>query len=748
MLDTENFDTVAEVEEIESDDSATPAFADKVQQGVNIVVKGFLGFMAKCALLGGFLISFGWVITAVSFIMLFVTIFSVPMLSFPLTAVEDTFDIDLGTNINVNTSVGGSGNNHAAGTRYTWDETAKLATVSDSETRNLYKFCMLHYQALTDCGLDQKQRMDYGLGFFKIETGYFKNVNDILTDYVYIRNYSGYTGVYQIDPSYVNSNGRWDWDRYKGSSGRSGYYVPDAVFWTVNQIGDLFNTNADPDSTKTVSDYHHYNSHIKKACEHYGLDYRNEKVRLTLLNQYYYLKHAGGIWRDDWGDASADYLAWFYKEVCNEDYQNIQVLNIDSIDSSVIQALGKNSSLSESQLNQFTINGSPMTKSALKMYEEVNSSNAAVLYKYLNSTEYNHYPQAVMAVTTSPLLPAVGQALMMKALKAVGYTENDIVFDDLGYACFPSKQGQADNTIGSGTGNPSFEDNKWATFLVSSANPSYTTVKQAEDILNVFKNDSLIGDIVEKTLNSTYPATETKFGVNIITAGGPVLESELANGTLTAIPNSFLSAMVNQMQQDLGNRFGEHSSAAGMGYRTFYQASYDVNGVLQVSQSNGYWGRTLGAYSEHCLGVAVDFDISYKNSGAISGSGLTNRSGSSDANKEFKWLADNAHKYGFIWRFKISGAESTATNRTTNTIYEGWHWRFVGVYHATQFWKKCSSDGVTGYNTNDNYLWEDYYYENIASKSGYPKTAYEAITSYYNETKGNLCTYANYIRMS
>lgn len=744
MLNTENLDVNVEAEEVESDESAVPSFADKMRAGVNTAIKGFLGFMAKCAFFGSFLVSFGWVISAISFIMLFVTIFSVPMLSFPLTAVEDTFDIDLGTNTNLNMSAGSSGNHHAAGSRYTWDEVAKLSAVSDSETRNLYKFCMLHYQALTDCGLDSRQRMDYALGFFKIETGYFNNVNDILTDYVNITNSSGYTGVYQIDPSYVHSNGRWDWERYKGSSGRSGYYVPDAVFWTVTQVADLFNLNDDPNSTKTVSDYHHYNSHIRKACEHYGLDYQNEKVRLTLLNQYYYLKHAGGIWRDDWGDASADFLAWFYKEVCKEDYQNIQVLNIDAIDSSVIQGLGKNSTLSERQLNQFNINGSPMTKSALKMYEEVNPSNVAVFNKYLYTPEKSHYPQAVMAVTTSPLLPSVGQALMMKALKAVGYTENDIVFDDLGYACFPSKQGQADNTIG-GSADPTFEDNKWATFLVSSANPSYKTQAQAKDILQVFASDPIIGSVANLTLNSASPAEVKYAGDTVITAGGSVAENQLAWGKLTQVPNSFLSAMVAQMKKDIGSNFGEHSQGAGMGYRTFYQASYNVNGDLQVSKSNGYWGRTLGAYSEHCLGVAVDFDISYGNSDAISGSGLDNRNGSSDANKEFKWLADNAHKYGFIWRFKISGSEPTATNRTTNTIYEGWHWRFVGVYHATQFWKKCSSDGVTGYNTNNNYLWEDYYYENIASKSGYPIDAHKAITSYYNTTKGNLCTYSEYV---
>ncbi len=65
--------------------------------------------------------------------------------------------------------------------------------------------------------------------------------------------------------------------------------------------------------------------------------------------------------------------------------------------------------------------------------------------------------------------------------------------------------------------------------------------------------------------------------------------------------------------------------------------------------------------SEHNTGLAVDFngveDDFYKT-------------------KEYKWLIENAHKYGFIERYKKEW------QKVTGVIYEPWHFRYVGEYHA------------------------------------------------------------------
>ena len=65
--------------------------------------------------------------------------------------------------------------------------------------------------------------------------------------------------------------------------------------------------------------------------------------------------------------------------------------------------------------------------------------------------------------------------------------------------------------------------------------------------------------------------------------------------------------------------------------------------------------------SEHHVGLAVDFNYAktdFENTAA------------------FKWLAENAHKYGFILRYP-KGKESI-----TNIVYEPWHFRYVGKEHA------------------------------------------------------------------
>ncbi len=49
---------------------------------------------------------------------------------------------------------------------------------------------------------------------------------------------------------------------------------------------------------------------------------------------------------------------------------------------------------------------------------------------------------------------------------------------------------------------------------------------------------------------------------------------------------------------------------------------------------------------------------------------------------EYKWLVNNAHKYGFILRYPENKTE------ITGIIYQPWHWRYVGVTAATEMKEK------------------------------------------------------------
>lgn len=64
-------------------------------------------------------------------------------------------------------------------------------------------------------------------------------------------------------------------------------------------------------------------------------------------------------------------------------------------------------------------------------------------------------------------------------------------------------------------------------------------------------------------------------------------------------------------------------------------------------------------YSEHQLGTAVDFTTP-EIGGDFNGFGST---------EAFKWLQENAHKYGFILSYPKGNSYYQ---------YEPWHWRFVG----------------------------------------------------------------------
>lgn len=75
-------------------------------------------------------------------------------------------------------------------------------------------------------------------------------------------------------------------------------------------------------------------------------------------------------------------------------------------------------------------------------------------------------------------------------------------------------------------------------------------------------------------------------------------------------------------------------------------------------------------YSEHQTGLA--FDINYADSRF-------------NGTEQAKWLAANAHKYGFILRYP-EGKE-----QITGYMYEPWHYRYVGVENA----EKIYASGLT-----------------------------------------------------
>lgn len=110
-----------------------------------------------------------------------------------------------------------------------------------------------------------------------------------------------------------------------------------------------------------------------------------------------------------------------------------------------------------------------------------------------------------------------------------------------------------------------------------------------------------------------------------------------------------------------------------------YSVVYGAGSANQFSADQGY--------SEHQLGTAVDF----------SAPSINNTFVNFDKTEEYKWLEDNAYKYGFT----LSYPEGNSYY-----VFEPWHWRFVGVALA----KKLHRDDKHFYDLDqreiDKYLLE------------------------------------------
>ena len=116
------------------------------------------------------------------------------------------------------------------------------------------------------------------------------------------------------------------------------------------------------------------------------------------------------------------------------------------------------------------------------------------------------------------------------------------------------------------------------------------------------------------------------------------------------------------------------------GYRSYARQQRNYNNLVNKYMSQYNLNREEAAAkaatvilppgtSEHNLGLAMD---------------ICNTNASFSSQKEYKWLMEHAHEYGFILRY-------TAEKQSiTGIIPEPWHWRYVGVEHA----KKIKDSGL------------------------------------------------------
>ncbi|WML44992.1 M15 family metallopeptidase [Neobacillus sp. PS3-40] len=109
------------------------------------------------------------------------------------------------------------------------------------------------------------------------------------------------------------------------------------------------------------------------------------------------------------------------------------------------------------------------------------------------------------------------------------------------------------------------------------------------------------------------------------------------------------------------------------GYRSYSRQKtiFDAE-INKVGEKKAVQAVALPGSSEHQTGLAMDVASLSTNLDLTEGFAST---------KEGKWIAENAHKFGFILRYP-KGKEGI-----TIYEYEPWHFRYVGVKAATIIYK-------------------------------------------------------------
>lgn len=182
-------------------------------------------------------------------------------------------------------------------------------------------------------------------------------------------------------------------------------------------------------------------------------------------------------------------------------------------------------------------------------------------------------------------------------------------------------------------------------------------------------------------VNSAYlkavkaPAEEAeKYPAPAIEAPGTYIDGILIVNKEYALPSDYNPGVVPEAELAVSDML-QDAKEQGLsiktvsGFRSYsYQAGLYDNYVNRYGQAQADTVSAKAGHSEHQAGLAFDF-------GSTSTTGLSE---SFADTAEGQWLADNAHKYGFILRYP-EGKE-----HITGYQYEPWHFRYLGTENAVK----------------------------------------------------------------
>lgn len=180
-----------------------------------------------------------------------------------------------------------------------------------------------------------------------------------------------------------------------------------------------------------------------------------------------------------------------------------------------------------------------------------------------------------------------------------------------------------------------------------------------EQYMNPVDRDAYLFIVSEK-----YPLTKDYVPADL--TGSIFTRSDRDTRTLTKYACLALEAFLKE-----GEANGIYGVTVTSAYRSYeYQEQlFQQEILIEGSAEEAAKDVNPPGISEHQTGLAVD---------------MHNMSSASQAfgdTAEAKWLAENAHKFGYILRYPEDKTDITGIN------YEPWHFRYVGRYHATKMYE-------------------------------------------------------------
>lgn len=198
--------------------------------------------------------------------------------------------------------------------------------------------------------------------------------------------------------------------------------------------------------------------------------------------------------------------------------------------------------------------------------------------------------------------------------------------------------------------------------------PPYDTVK-------VKSSDYKSGSLV--LINSTYGFSESHRGTDIKDSPLVQVTRYIKDKSFKARDNTVQLAEVmmdalNLMFADFVAQGGKKDVMINEAYRTFeMQQSIFDSKVKQYGENQQI--AQLPGYSEHHTGLATDFSI-YP-AGGVKARRFT-------AEEDYLWIYNNCHRYGLVLRYPEGKTDVTGISP------ESWHFRYVGVPHATYMYER------------------------------------------------------------